>query len=310
MAVQAGGDDGKLAPALVCDSKAIGDVWREELQARIGLHPLRRCDVRDARGAIAMDGSDSMPRRIVLVVARFAPENNIDLTLDAVAPAQRRAALHDGRRRQCQLRVCRSSTGCRGFTRPGELSRGWATSVINDCSPSSGHTRLLRPRSLGRRHESGAPAGSRRGSADDRPGHGLQPGGPPRRRAVVPSGCLASGAPHEKARRVRRRTPVVPVAGSRDRASALPVGRRLPALRGSPRRARTEPGRRHGHPHTVLPAGSAGSRYSDAPFSRLKEWPPVARRARPRHADADQPVAPAAQSGPPPRDRMSASSSN
>ena len=73
----------RLAPALVCDSEAIGDVWRSQFARESVFIPYGGEIVdevtRDRLDAIGLDATPYL-----LVVARLAPENNVDLTLDAV----------------------------------------------------------------------------------------------------------------------------------------------------------------------------------------------------------------------------------
>jgi glycosyltransferase involved in cell wall biosynthesis len=71
------------ATALVCDSKAIGDIWRERFGTDSTFIPYG-APVLDEPGRDRMDllGLDQEP--YVLVVARLAPENNVELTLDAL----------------------------------------------------------------------------------------------------------------------------------------------------------------------------------------------------------------------------------
>lgn len=71
------------APALICDSVAIGDVWQREFGRSSVFIPYGapiREDV--ATDRIATLGLD--PESYLLVVARLVPENNVELTLDAV----------------------------------------------------------------------------------------------------------------------------------------------------------------------------------------------------------------------------------
>lgn len=73
----------RTAPALVCDSEAIGDIWRqlfnrESIFIPYGGEILDNLG-RDRMGALGIDG-----KPYVLVVARLAPENNVELTLDAL----------------------------------------------------------------------------------------------------------------------------------------------------------------------------------------------------------------------------------
>lgn len=73
----------KTAPALVCDSEAIGDIWRD-LFGRESVFIPYGGEILEDLGRDRMDaiGIDSDP--YLLVVARLAPENNVELTLDAL----------------------------------------------------------------------------------------------------------------------------------------------------------------------------------------------------------------------------------
>lgn len=73
----------KMAPALVCDSEAIGAVWDQQFGRRSVFIPYGGEIVHDA-GRDRLDAIGLTDDPYVLVVARLAPENNIDLTLDAV----------------------------------------------------------------------------------------------------------------------------------------------------------------------------------------------------------------------------------
>lgn len=73
----------RLAPALVCDSKAIGAIWDQQFDRRSVFIPYG-AEIHEDAGRDRLDaiGFDDTP--YALVVARLAPENNIDLTLDAI----------------------------------------------------------------------------------------------------------------------------------------------------------------------------------------------------------------------------------
>ncbi len=73
----------KTAPALVCDSEAIGAIWKD-LFGRSSVFIPYGGDVVETPGRDRLDavGFDDTP--YILVVARLAPENNVELTLDAV----------------------------------------------------------------------------------------------------------------------------------------------------------------------------------------------------------------------------------
>lgn len=73
----------KLSPALVCDSRAIGDIWQEQFGRQSVFIPYGGEVLREVgRDRMEAIGFDDTP--YVLVVARLAPENNVELTLDAV----------------------------------------------------------------------------------------------------------------------------------------------------------------------------------------------------------------------------------
>lgn len=74
----------KTAPALVCDSEAIGDIWEEHFGRKSVFIPYGG-EILENLGRDRMEaiGIDDEP--YVLVVARLAPENNVELTLDALA---------------------------------------------------------------------------------------------------------------------------------------------------------------------------------------------------------------------------------
>lgn len=74
----------KTAPALVCDSEAIGDIWKD-LFARDSVFIPYGGEIVDSLGRDRMDAIGLEDKPYVLVVARLAPENNVELTLDALA---------------------------------------------------------------------------------------------------------------------------------------------------------------------------------------------------------------------------------
>lgn len=74
----------KVAPALVCDSEAIGAIWSDLFDRQSVFIPYGGEIVDDlGRDRIDAIGLGSDP--YVLVVARLAPENNVELTLDALS---------------------------------------------------------------------------------------------------------------------------------------------------------------------------------------------------------------------------------
>lgn len=73
----------RLAPELVCDSQALGDIWQEEFGRKSVFIPYGG-EVRDALGDTRIRDLGLETRNYVLSVARLAPENNVELTLDAV----------------------------------------------------------------------------------------------------------------------------------------------------------------------------------------------------------------------------------
>jgi glycosyltransferase involved in cell wall biosynthesis len=71
------------ATALICDSKAIGDIW----SARYGRESIfipYGAPIPDNVGRDRLETLGLEDRRYLLVVARLAPENNVELTLDAL----------------------------------------------------------------------------------------------------------------------------------------------------------------------------------------------------------------------------------
>jgi glycosyltransferase involved in cell wall biosynthesis len=73
----------KAAPALICDSEAIGAIWEEQFNRKSTFIPYGAPVIApgaDKLAAVDLDPSDPY----VLVVARLAPENNVELTLDAL----------------------------------------------------------------------------------------------------------------------------------------------------------------------------------------------------------------------------------
>jgi glycosyltransferase involved in cell wall biosynthesis len=73
----------RCAPALICDSVAIGDVWQREFGRSSSFIPYGAVVHEDVpTDRIDMLGLD--PESYLLTVARLVPENNVELTLDAV----------------------------------------------------------------------------------------------------------------------------------------------------------------------------------------------------------------------------------
>jgi glycosyltransferase involved in cell wall biosynthesis len=71
------------ATALICDSQAIGDIWRERFGSDSIFIPYG-APVLDDIGRDRLDALGLGAEPYLLVVARLAPENNVDLTLDAL----------------------------------------------------------------------------------------------------------------------------------------------------------------------------------------------------------------------------------
>jgi len=73
----------RCADALICDSRAIGAIWKERF-GRESTYipygaPVLEDVARDRLDALGLEGTPYL-----LVVARLAPENNVELTLDAL----------------------------------------------------------------------------------------------------------------------------------------------------------------------------------------------------------------------------------
>lgn len=73
----------RTAPALVCDSEAIGDIWKELFDRESVFIPYGG-EVLDDQGRDRMDALGLSNGNYLLVVARLAPENNVELVLDAL----------------------------------------------------------------------------------------------------------------------------------------------------------------------------------------------------------------------------------
>jgi glycosyltransferase involved in cell wall biosynthesis len=73
----------RLAPELICDSKTIGQIWQREFGRSSTYIPYGAPVITETSNKkLAAAGVPDCP--YVLVVARLAPENNVDLTLDAL----------------------------------------------------------------------------------------------------------------------------------------------------------------------------------------------------------------------------------
>lgn len=73
----------KLADDIVCDSQAISEIWKERF-GRAGLFIPYGADVISERAVDRIRSIGLESRSFGLVVARLAPENNIELILDAI----------------------------------------------------------------------------------------------------------------------------------------------------------------------------------------------------------------------------------
>lgn len=73
----------RFAPELICDSQALGDVWEEEFGRKSVFIPYGG-EIRDRMGDTRIRDLGLETRGYVLSVARLAPENNVELTLDAL----------------------------------------------------------------------------------------------------------------------------------------------------------------------------------------------------------------------------------
>ena len=71
------------ANALICDSRAIGDVWKKIFGRDSTFIPYGASVLSDV-GRDRLDAMGLGVKPYLLVVARLAPENNVDLTLDAL----------------------------------------------------------------------------------------------------------------------------------------------------------------------------------------------------------------------------------
>jgi glycosyltransferase involved in cell wall biosynthesis len=73
----------RSANTLICDSRAIGDIWRTTFGRDSVFIPYGAPVLNDI-GRDRLDAMGPGDRPYLLVVARLAPENNVDLTLDAI----------------------------------------------------------------------------------------------------------------------------------------------------------------------------------------------------------------------------------
>lgn len=73
----------RFAPELVCDSQALGEIWEQEFGRKSVFIPYGG-EVREAMGDTRIRDLGLQTRGYLLSVARLAPENNVELTLDAV----------------------------------------------------------------------------------------------------------------------------------------------------------------------------------------------------------------------------------
>ncbi|MDO9355475.1 MAG: DUF1972 domain-containing protein [Solirubrobacteraceae bacterium] len=73
----------RFAPELVCDSEALGDIWDEEF-GRTSVFIPYGGEVHEELDDAPVRQLGLEPGRFALSVARLAPENNVELTLDAI----------------------------------------------------------------------------------------------------------------------------------------------------------------------------------------------------------------------------------
>jgi glycosyltransferase involved in cell wall biosynthesis len=73
----------RFAPELVCDSQALGNIWQDEFGRSSVFIPYGG-EVRASLGDTRIRDLGLATRSYVLSVARLAPENNVELTLDAI----------------------------------------------------------------------------------------------------------------------------------------------------------------------------------------------------------------------------------
>lgn len=73
----------RIAPELVCDSEALGKVWEEEFGRSSVFIPYGG-EIREPLGDTRIRDLGLTAGSYVLSVARLAPENNVELTLDAI----------------------------------------------------------------------------------------------------------------------------------------------------------------------------------------------------------------------------------
>jgi glycosyltransferase involved in cell wall biosynthesis len=74
----------RFADSLVADSQEIAEIWSQDFGVTPSFIPYG-AHVVEARGAHRVEQLGLSPRSYALVVARLAPENNVDLFLDALA---------------------------------------------------------------------------------------------------------------------------------------------------------------------------------------------------------------------------------
>ena len=267
----------RAADVLVCDSQAIGDVWRQRFGRESVFIPYGAADVREApRDRLDQLGLGSDP--YVLVVARLAPENNVDLALDALAllgDAAPPAVVvgnanfqSDTQDRLVGLHAAGKLSWLGHVDDQRLLTQLWAHSACYIHGHSVGGTNPALLQALG----AGAPT-----IALDTPYN---------REVLRDEAQLFRPDASHLALRMRRL-----VASDAERQWFRSRGREivqaryrwddvcrryedllagLALNRATARAAVHRPSSRQ-----------SSSRYSDAPFSRLKEWPPVARRPRP-----------------------------
>lgn len=73
----------RLAPELICDSQALGEIWQADFDRPSTFIPYGG-EVRGPLGSSRVAELGLAPGDYVLSVARLAPENNVELTLDAI----------------------------------------------------------------------------------------------------------------------------------------------------------------------------------------------------------------------------------
>jgi glycosyltransferase involved in cell wall biosynthesis len=73
----------KTADELIVDAKALGDIWQREFHAPT-TYIAYGADIPTSRNEQLVSSIGLTPGTYILIVARFAPENNVDLFLDAM----------------------------------------------------------------------------------------------------------------------------------------------------------------------------------------------------------------------------------